>query len=371
MTEKKLFKDWFDSKAVKAIGLQLEGADPSFDTAAFRKQANRGLTKLEMIDRVRQIAAAMQAFLPASMPKALKVLTKSLPPKLEGADEIMESYLLWPYGQFIADYAVDHFDAAMPAMYELTQRFSSEFAVRPFVEHHQDKTLQQLLQWTDDDNVHVRRWCSEGVRPRLPWGKRLDALVEDPSPIFPILEALRDDPELYVRRSVANNLNDIAKDHPDRVIKLARRWMKGASEDRAWLVRHALRSLVKAGNKDALSILGFDGSDGLKVELRLGPKKIDLGSSVKLQLSLRNTNKKSVKAAVDFRVHYVKSNGQARPKVFKWTVKDLAPAEELQLEKKLKLQHVSTRTLFAGKHRVDVQVNGDVVTEAAFTLRLP
>jgi 3-methyladenine DNA glycosylase AlkC len=174
----------------------------------------------------------------------------------------MAVFFYLPHTTFVADYGLDPahnggrdpFEASMKALHELTRRFTAEFAIRPFLIAQEARTLASLMKWTRDPDPHVRRLCSEGSRPRLPWGLRLQSFVRDPRPTLPILEALKDDPELYVRRSVANHLGDIAKDHPDLVLDLCARWLKGASSERKWLIRHALRYPAKKGSKAALKL---------------------------------------------------------------------------------------------------------------------
>lgn len=337
-----------------------------FDGRKFERLASKNLGELEFMARVTQFSNAMKECLPKDVPQALAILVGSLPPPLEG-DEVMDSYLLWPYGQFICDYATEHFDAAFPAMVELTQRFSSEFAVRPFVENQPRKTFAALKKLTKHPNYHVRRWCSEGVRPRLPWGKKLVSLVGDPSPILPILEALKDDPERYVQRSVANNLNDIAKDHPVLVVETCERWMKKPTEARKWIVKHALRSLVKSGDPGALRVLGFGSSKGVTATLDIRPKKISMGKSIDLRINLQV--KTAGKYAVDYRVYFLKANGKASPKVFKWKNLEMTRGESVSLEKSQTIRNLSTRKLYPGHHEVAVQVNGTVVAESHFVLR--
>jgi 3-methyladenine DNA glycosylase AlkC len=205
----------------------------------------------------------MRAHLPARYEDALEVLLRSLTPphtRTEGLGLGVFFYL--PHVSFVAAYGLDRagnggrdpFEASMLAQYELTRRFTAEFSLRVFLQQEQSRTLAQLLQWTRDPDPHVRRLCSEGPRPRLPWAARLPALVRDPSPSLPLLEALKDDPELYVRRSVANHLGDIAKDHPALVFDLCTRWLEGASPERRWLIRHAVRHPAKHGHKTALRL---------------------------------------------------------------------------------------------------------------------
>lgn len=366
--ERKAFKDYFDRDTAKALGRQLKGAHSQFDSAKFVRQAVKNLDDLEMMARVSQFAAAMRAGLPNDLDEALGIIERSLPPILPDCEQVTDGYLQWPVGQFIADYGVEHFEASFSCMVALTQRFSSEFAIRPFVQRYPDEVFARLLKLTEHESPHVRRWCSEGVRTRLPWGKRLDELIANPAPIFPILEKLKDDSELYVRKSVANNLNDIAKDHPDRVVKLGARWLKKATAERKWVVRQALRTLVKAGHEGALEVLGFGAPEGVSAKLSVSEARVKIGDAVQLYLTLKNGAKRPQSFAVDYRVHYVKANGSASPKVFKWKEIELDAGEEIALKKKQAFKVTTIRPLYSGRHRIEVQVNGTVVAEAAVTL---
>lgn len=367
MGENKAFKDWFDRDAARALGAQLRAVSPGFDEARFFARATEGIDDLEMMDRVRRFSSALRAELPDDMEAGLRIVTESLPPILDGTDSVTHGYLQWPIGQLIADHGVEHLDASWEAMIALTQRLTSEFAIRPFVERYPDEVFARLQALTGHESAHVRRWCSEGIRPRLPWGKRLDALVADPSPIFPVLEALKDDPSLYVRKSVANCLNDVAKDHPEAVLAIAARWMEGASEERAWVVKHALRTLVKAGDPRALEVLGFGPPKGLTASLSVSPERVAIGEHVTLSLTIESAVR--CELLVDYRVHYRKSNGEARPKVFKWKTLSVRAGETASLTKKQPMRVTTIRPLYPGEHVVDVQVNGVVLAESRFSLR--
>lgn len=364
------FKDYFDRAAARALAAQVSSVYADFDERAFVQRASKGLGELEFSGRVSQFARALRSGLPMDISRALETLTRSLPPALPDCEAVTDGWLQWPLGQFIADYGFDDFDGAMAAMVALTQRFSSEFAVRPFVEARPEETFERLYALTSHDSPHVRRWCSEGVRPRLPWGKRLGALVHDPSPIWPILDALKDDDEPYVRRSVANNLNDIAKDHPDRVVEQARQWMQGAKAGRAWVVRHGLRTLVKNGHPGALALLGFENNQRFEAALTVRPKRPEMGSFVELHLMLTTPERKEVNAVVDYRVEFARPGGRSSSRVFKWTKLRLSrETGPVEVTKRHPLRHTTTRELFPGRHRVKVQVNGAVLAEAHFDLR--
>src|SRR5690606_6245852 len=225
-----------------------------------------------------------------------------------------------------------------------------------------------LTRWREDPSAHVRRLVSEGSRPRLPWGLRLQALVRDPAPTLPLLRALQDDPSAYVRRSVANHLNDIAKDHPELVARWVREHRVGAAPAREALLRHASRGLIKAGHVATLAAWDLgQGLDG-EASLRLTPARVPVGGAVRLDVSLRSRAAQAQELVVDYAVHHVKANGASSPKVFKGWKLSLAPGETRTLGKNHSLREVTTRRLYPGLHRVSLLANGQTVAEAAFEL---
>jgi 3-methyladenine DNA glycosylase AlkC len=257
----------------------------------------------------------------------------------------------------------------MQAQYELTQRFTAEFSIRPFLEHHTTATLERLRIWTGDPSPHVRRLVSEGTRPRLPWAPRLRIFQRDPQPVLELLELLKDDPELYVRRSVANNLNDIGKDHPQLLAETARRWMEDAPEERQWLVRHALRSAVKRAEPGALAALGFVSQADVTLDSpQISPAHARIGGTVTIAFTLTNTTTTPQRILVDLRIHYVKSGGRTAPKVFKLSTVDLAPQQTAALSRSISLQQMTTRTHYPGTHQVDIVLNGSARPLGTFEL---
>lgn len=239
--------------SVLADNLILGGA--KINKKNFLRDASRGLKELAILQRGQHVAQVMRTHLPPDFSEAIEIILNSLTPPNEATEDLgLAVFFYLPHVSFVANFGLEHFDVSMKAQYELTRRFSSEFSIRPFLKQHPAKTLAVLKKWTKDADPHVRRLCSEGTRPRLPWAMRLPEFVKDPSPVLPILEALKDDPSLYVRRSVANHLGDIAKDHPTLVFKLCEAWLKGASSERKWVIRHALRYPAKKGSKKALTL---------------------------------------------------------------------------------------------------------------------
>ena len=247
----------------------------------------------------------------------------------------------------------------MRAQYELTQRFSAEFSIRPYLEKHREATLTRLEEWTHDESPHVRRLVSEGTRPRLPWASRLRDFQKDPRPVLKLLELLKDDPDLYVRRSVANNLNDIGKDHPSLLVETARRWLVDATEERRWLVNHALRSAVKRAEPAVLEVIGVNQQVDVSVDnVRITPKDARIGDSLEVFAEITNTASVRQRVLADLCIHFVKANGKSAPKVFKLKTFEFDPNERIQLRKTIALSEMTTRKHYAGTHRIEVVLNG-------------
>jgi 3-methyladenine DNA glycosylase AlkC len=364
-------KDFFDERIVREIADQLKSAYRPLDERAFVRECLSGLAELELTDRGRHIAAAMRRHLPQSFAEAVLVLVRSLGPELRTTEAFgMAPFRYLPHVFFVAAHGPDDFEAAMDAQYELTKRFSAEYSIRTFLAAHPKRTLERLRTWAADPNVHVRRLVSEGIRPRLPWAPRLPAFQADPRPVLELLELLKDDPERYVQRSVANNLNDIAKDHPDLAVEVCRRWSAGASEGRLWIVRHALRSLVKGGHRGALRSLGFGSRPRVVVgKARLAPRVVKLGSKLRFSFELANTSTRSQDLLVDYAVHFVKADGGTRPKVFKLRRVSIAPLTRLRLESTVSFETLTTRRPRPGRHRIEVLVNGIAHPLAVFQVR--
>ena len=252
-----------DREAIEQLAKNLQFVHPEFRIDAFVNEALEGLAPLSITERSAHIARAMRNHLPEVYSEAIEIILKSLTPPLERTeDNGMAPMFYMPHGHFVANYGVlpefnngnDPFDISMKVQYELTQRFTSEFSIRSFLIADQDRTLNVLYEWMLDTNPHVRRLCSEGTRPRLPWAPKLPSFVKDPGPTLPILEELKNDVDLYVRRSVANHLGDIAKDHIDLALNTCERWLDGATKELKWVIRHALRNPAKKENPEALRI---------------------------------------------------------------------------------------------------------------------
>ncbi len=361
-------KDRFGPDVPVRIASMIASVHPGFASEAFVARALEGYDDLELTPRARHIARALAAHLPDDAEEAIAVLVASLGPptlRLEG----MDSFLYLPHVFFVADYGLECLEASLAAQYQLTQRFTAEFSIRAFLERYPEETLARLRLWARDPNVHVRRLVSEGTRPRLPWAPRLRPFQRDPAPVVDLLELLKDDPEPYVRRSVANNLNDIAKDHPEVAVAVARRWLQGASPERRALVAHGLRTLVKQGHPKALEVLGFEAGTKVVVDrLTVAPDPAAIGGRVRIEVDLRNPDSSPRAVLVDLRVHFVKANGALRPKVFKGATLELEPGATGRVRKTVSLAQHTTRTHYPGRHHVEALVNGALMGRAEFTV---
>jgi 3-methyladenine DNA glycosylase AlkC len=359
MAEYKL-KDFFNAELIGGIAADVARVYPSFDAKGFVRRGLDGLDRLELLDRGWQLAEALRKHLPPDFPEAAEILVASLGPEHAGSDQFgMAPFRYLPHVFFVQKYGLDHFEAAMRAQYELTKRFSAETSIRAYLMKHPEATYARLVEWARDENVHVRRLVSEGSRPRLPWASRLPAFQKDPQLVIALLELLKDDPERYVQRSVANNLNDIGKDHPEIAIAVCRRWLEDASPAREWIVKHALRSLVKKGHRGALALIGAGAAPEVAIgKASLEPAAVRIGSKLRFTFEIASTGKDIQELLVDYAVHFVKANGAATPKVFKLRKVALTPAERIELGSTVSFKVLTTRRPNPGLHRIDVLVNG-------------
>jgi len=356
-------KDWFDETRFRTIAGQLGSLHPRFDTKRFLRLSLAGLDELSLLQRLRRMSASTRESLPLDYRDSLEVLFGLAP-------QIDHRFVTVFLPDFVGLYGHGHgdFDASMKALKFFTPFGSSEFAIREFLKRDLRRTLAVMHEWSHDPDEHVRRLASEGCRPRLPWSFRLVELVADPAPALPILENLKADPSLYVRKSVANHLNDIARDHPDKALSVLQSWDRDHPHT-AWITKRALRTLIKEGHAGALTLLGACGPSRVQVEsFVVSPPLVVLGEAIQLSLRLTSTAPTTRRLLIDYVVHYVKKSGGTSEKVFKWKELDLAPGETVALEKRQVIRDFTTRRHYPGRHRVEVQVNGARLVEGEFGL---
>lgn len=362
-------KGFFSPSLVRRLAAEIVRVHPAFPERAFVKSATAGLEELELLDRGRHIARALARHLPGEYAEAVDVLVRSLGPE-HASDELvgagMAPFFYLPHTLFVAEHGLEHFELSMRAQYELTKRFSAEASIRPYIARDPERTFAVLREWTADPNPHVRRLVSEGTRMRLPWAMRVQWLDENPERVLELLELLKDDPSTLVRRSVANNLNDLGKVHPQLLTRTCAAWLEGASAERRALVEHALRSAIKRGEAGALALLGYGGKPAISVErVRFDPRRVAIGGRVAMQFVLRSTSSKAQELLVDVAVHFVQARGTSA-KVFKIERVTLPPRGSIELATRFSLAVHTTRVPRPGTHAVDVLVNGKAYPAGAF-----
>ena len=354
-------KDGLDQRRFTTLADDLARLEPSFDAGCFLALALPGLDDLSLLQRVRRMTESLHATLPADYPAALAVLRRLAPHTRGGFVSIVPP-------DFVAVYGLEHFDLSMAALKFFTPFGSAEFGVRPFLRHDLGRALAIMEQWSRDADPAVRRLASEGSRPRLPWSFRLDALVRDPAPAAPILDNLRDDGSLYVRKSVANHLNDIGKDHPDWLLERVAAWPRQQPHT-AWIVRHALRTLIKQGEPRALALIGAgDRAEVTLQTLDVQPRQIQLGERVTLSFALVSTVDRPQRLVVDYIVHYVKKSGAVSAKVFKLKELTLPARATVPFSRTQQIRDFTTRVHHPGRHDVEVMVNGTSLGKLYFDL---
>ncbi len=362
------FKLLISRDVVKLIGTEIAFVFPEFDQTAFLKVAST-LHPLELKGRVVAVREQLRKVLPQDFLTALQTLVSSTKRgRLKG-------FALWPYTEFIQTYGLDTPRESLSALKRLTELFTAEFGVRPFLVHQTDETLKFLLKCAKSSNEHIRRWASEGSRPRLPWGERLDVFIRDPSKTLPILELLKNDDSLYVRKSVANHLNDISKDHPDLTVRTLKRWQRESlpqhRERIEWITHRALRTLIKKGDSGALAAIGVSSKPKLKItKFAIDKLNYRIGDRLTMSFEIQSQAPTKQSVVVDYVIHFMKANGQTRAKVFKLKKFSLDPHANLRIDKQHHLKKITTRQYYSGQHRIEIQVNGLLKERADWTLKV-
>ncbi|MET0335929.1 MAG: DNA alkylation repair protein, partial [Rhizobacter sp.] len=359
------FKNLLGPTVVASMAKHLQRAGAStgtgFDAKRFRALSLAGLDVLEMKARTHHLCAALEQTLPSDFASAAAVMEASLASMEDIDDATLDSpsgacddglagWAVWPLTEYVARHGKADPPRALQALHAMTQRFTGEWAIRPFILAEPALAFDTLQRWSRDPSPHVRRLVSEGSRPRLPWGMVLKPLVQDPSPTLPLLRTLMDDKSPYVRRSVANHLNDIAKDHPYLVEAWLNEHLPSATPQRLALLRHASRTRVKKGHAGVLKAFGVGDKFKGEASLALGARRAKVGDSIAFTLTLQSSSKKPQRLAIDYAVHHVKASGETSPKVFKgWTL-ELGAGEARSFQKQHSLKVITTRVYYPGTH---------------------
>jgi 3-methyladenine DNA glycosylase AlkC len=363
-------RDVYNQRVVNHLADNITQAWPEFDRKGFSRSINSKLKSLTFSERTALIRDTLWEYLPKEYPRALEIILQALPLELPDCEFTgYGGFIVLPQNEFVAKYGLEHYELSIQALYKMTKRFSAEGAIRPFILQYPERTLAILATWAEDENCHVRRLVSEGTRPRLPWTMQLKPFIRDPRPVLRLLEKLKSDPVLMVRRSVANNLNDIAKDNPDVAVETLARWMKIKNEGTKWLIRHAARTLVKQGNKHVLSVLGYGSEVAVEVvNLQLNKPVVKTGNDLSFSFEVRSTSTEEQDLVIDYIIYYVKANGRLAPKVFKLARKKLKARETVLLTKRHSFRPISTRKYYPGKHALEIQINGMKCGKTEFEL---
>lgn len=358
-----LLKEMFDEARFREVAEKLGGLGSGFDRVGFLDASLANLEELSLMARMRRMTEALHGAIPFGFRENVNLL-RELAPQLE------PGFVTMFLPDYVGLYGRDDFDFSMESLRFFTAFGSSEFAVREFIRLDQERALGIMREWSQDEDEHVRRLASEGCRPRLPWSFRLQGLLDNPRPTLPILENLRSDPALYVRKSVANHLNDISKDHPELVMDVLDGWQL-ADGKTFWIAKQGLRTLIKAGEQRALGMIGATPKPKVRIEdFRLDPPKMQLGESLTLSACIVSESSEMQRLVIDYAIHYVKKSGLGSAKVFKLRELSLGPRERMEIRKSQLIRDFSTRKHHAGFHRVELLVNGEGAVAGGFDLAL-
>lgn len=381
------FKEKFNSVVIGYLAAQITLHWPQFNKTSFEASATQNIDTLELKARSNQIVNALLEYMPADFEHASHIIQKSLAEELpdenlnfETGEDGIAGWMLMPVADYISCKTLQqpsqNLKLGMALLKACTKRFTAEFAIRPLLRDFPTETLAYLHEWASDPNLHVRRLVSEGSRPMLPWGIRLHAFIDDPNIILPLLEQLKNDESEYVRRSVANSLNDIAKHHPDLVANIAETWWHANNKNRTKLLKHACRTLIKDGHPKVLSLLGYEPASLSKVTLKLRHAELAHGSHQEIELQLESASSETQALLIDYVVHHQKANGTLTPKVFKWTSVKLGAktndakteCSRLVLNKRHSFKAVTTRKYYSGEHKIEILINGEPFIQQSFVL---
>ncbi|WP_316818343.1 DNA alkylation repair protein [Pedobacter nyackensis] len=344
-------KEMFNSEFYQHFAGVFAHADKNFNAKAFVGDVTANLDELTLNGRLRNTSVTLHQHLPGDFKKAIAVLYGAAP-------SLRQGYTALVLPDFVALYGKDHFDLSMEALKDFTSLGSSEFAIREFLKTDLNKTLKVMQTWAEDKDHHVRRLASEGSRPRLPWSFKLDQIIKKPSLTKDILEKLKTDETPYVRKSVANHLNDISKDNTAYMLELMKGW-DNSNPHTSWIIKHASRTLIKKGDQDSLSLFNFEKDVKVGIDnFKLNMFHFKLGEEMQFSFELKSLKDSSQKLVIDYAIHYAKASGEQSKKVFKLKEITLLPGQLILVSKRQLFKDLTTRKHYTGKHLVEIMVNG-------------
>ncbi len=363
-----LLKNIYNTKFFDCFTTSVQEVVPNFDEAAFLKDIyDNEWENKALKQRMRHITMVLKNHLSDNFNVNVETILKLIPVlEKNGVKPDNLEYIFLP--DFVEIFGLDHYEVSIKAIETITQFVSCEFAVRSFIIKYQDNTIKQMLLWSNHKHPSVRRLATEGCRPRLPWAMAIPSLKINPNPIIPILKKLKNDSSEYVRRSVANNLNDISKDNPETVINLVKKW-HGKTNETNWLIKHACRTLLKQGNTEAMTLFGFENIDNIKItDFKILTPKVKIGDAVEFTFKLANTSQKTSKIRLEYGLYYQKANGSLSRKVFKISERDYPQNSTTVINRKQSFKVITTRKFHIGRHQVSIIINGKELNILGFEL---
>jgi len=351
---------FFTPEFVGKLSAALKKVHQPFDEVRFKKLVfDNDWEKRELKERMRHISVCLGELLPEKYEDSLKILS-NVSIQFSGFDSMV-------FPDFVEVYGLEKLQVSLNALEEFTKLCSAEFAIRPFLLKYPEAVFERMNQWAEHPNEMVRRLSSEGCRPRLPWAMRVPHLIKNPRPVIEILEKLKNDPSESVRRSVANNLNDISKDHPDLAQNICEKWY-GEDPQTDAIVKHALRGLLKKGNHRALALFGYEDADNVRIEnLSLSESSPKIGEEIYFSFDLHVNKKLPVNLRLEYAVYFRKAKGSLSKKVFKIS-EGTFDKKIIHLKRKLSFADFTTRKHYPGEHQLSVIVNGLEKAKTTFNL---
>jgi len=352
-------KNLYNEVFVASLACYLKSNDKQFDGKGFQKAVfETGWDQKELKERMNHIAVMLHEYLPGGYRENIKIL-KSTSSHFSGLEHMV-------FPAYVELYGMENFETSMSALEHFTPNSSSEFAIRPFIKQSPKKAMQQMETWAESSDHHVRRLATEGCRPRLPWAMALPQFKNDPRPVIRILEKLKDDENEYVRRSVANNLNDISKDNPEMVIAIAKDWL-GKTPETDWVVKHACRSLLKQGEAELMAVFGFKKPGHISIREFTVQETVGIGEKLKFSFKLQTQKDRLGKLRIEYAIDFMKNNGLQKRKIFKISESDnSSQVKEICREHSFRL--ISTRKYYSGAHGIAVIINGHELVDGGFQL---
>ncbi|MGB3946588.1 MAG: DNA alkylation repair protein [Bacteroidia bacterium] len=354
-------KDMFNKSYYRNLAIELNKNYKNFSPDNFVKDLMINHDELSLNERLRNTSIVLKKHLPSDYKKSIDILSHTIP-------QLNSGYTTLVFPDFVGLYGHEHFSTSMEALKYFTQFGSSEFAIREYLKRDFNKTIKVMEKWATDKNHHVRRLASEGSRPRLPWSFKLDMVIKKPETTLTILETLKQDTELYVKKSVANHLNDISKDNSDWMLNTVSKW-NTQNPNTQWIIKHASRTLIKKGNTQSLQLFGFEKT--IKVEVanfKINKNKLKLGEVFEFSFDVVSQKNKNQKLAIDYIIYYQKKLGEISPKVFKLKELNLEGNNKLSIQKKHRFEDFTTRKHYSGKHVVEIVINGNALAKKEFEL---